>query len=196
LIPSGSKILTAARIRKATAENQMRELQLAQFNGWLVDCGYVEALRAADRRVAQTGFILWRTLLYPNNERFAIELLAALPDRRSADPLERATFLSGAAQRSAARDGLPTPPAEYQRVRGETACGAAFDAKMRPRIVSLRKRDGRRSVSGLGASPPVGTHPRRCCIRAKIVFTEKPVSGPERLVTRCRSTVNDGVKNF
>jgi hypothetical protein len=44
----GSKTLTAARVRKETALSKLRELQLAQLEGQLLDARQVEAVWAAE----------------------------------------------------------------------------------------------------------------------------------------------------
>ncbi len=46
-MPTESKTLTAARIRKETALSQLRELQLAEREGKLLDADQVQALWAA-----------------------------------------------------------------------------------------------------------------------------------------------------
>ncbi len=46
-MPTESKTLTAARVRKETALSQLRELQLAEREGQLLDAGQVQELWAA-----------------------------------------------------------------------------------------------------------------------------------------------------
>ena len=46
-MPTESKTLTAARVRKETALSQLRELQLAEREGKLLDAGQVQELWAA-----------------------------------------------------------------------------------------------------------------------------------------------------